>query len=303
MTSVGDILRIARETQGRAIAEVAEELCITQRYVSAIERNDLVNLPGVFFYKSFARQYAAFLHLDEKLIEPGLSALDASLEAASQPELKTNDKWRQPPIRPLDPLVVDTNRRYFSDSRLGVPTAGLIAMVVLCTGIFGWWSRRPERAPQAIKVQTAAPVQASPVTSPENQAAPQPVAGAAARTVAPAADARAVPLGAASMGTPTVDVSTTTDGSGRVVLSLSATEKTWLSISSNGKNIFSGFLEPSQSKTLTGAENATMKVGNAGGLDVMWNGKPIGPIGPRGQVRTVRFTTENFEILSPSEPL
>jgi hypothetical protein len=36
---------------------------------------------------------------------------------------------------------------------------------------------------------------------------------------------------------------------------------------------------------------------------VMWNGKPIGPIGPRGQVRTVRFTTENFEILSPSEPL
>jgi cytoskeletal protein RodZ len=303
MTSVGDILRTARETQGRAIAEVAEELCITQRYVSAIERNDLANLPGVFFYKSFARQYAAFLHLDEKLIEPGLSAMDASVEPASQPEFKSNEKSRQAPIRPLDPLVVDTNRRYFSDTRLGMPTAALIAMVVLCTGIFGWWSRRPERVSQRAAVQTPAPAQALPATSSETQAAPQPVAGAAALPEAPVADAPAVPLETASTAAPTVDVSTTTDGSGRVVLSLSATEKTWLSITSNGKNIFSGFLEPSQSKTLTGAENATMKVGNAGGLAVMWNGKPIGPIGPRGQVRTVRFTTENFEILSPSEPL
>jgi hypothetical protein len=88
-----------------------------------------------------------------------------------------------------------------------------------------------------------------------------------------------------------------------VVLSLSATEKTWLSITSNGKKIFSGILEPRQSKTLTGTEVATLKVGNAGGIEVLWNGKPIGPIGPRGQVRTIQFTPENFRILSPAEAL
>jgi hypothetical protein len=43
-----------------------------------------------------------------------------------------------------------------------------------------------------------------------------------------------------------------------------------------------------------------MKVGNAGGLDVRWNGKAIGPIGPRGQVRVVLFTPENFQILAPA---
>jgi hypothetical protein len=61
-------------------------------------------------------------------------------------------------------------------------------------------------------------------------------------------------------------------------------------------------LRPSQTKTLTAPEAAKMKVGNAGGLDVLLNGKPIGPIGSRGQVRIVQFTPEGFQIL-PSEPL
>jgi hypothetical protein len=94
---------------------------------------------------------------------------------------------------------------------------------------------------------------------------------------------------------------TTLDGINHVVLNLSATEKTWLSISSEGKRLFSGFLEPSQTKTLTGLDAARMTVGNAGGIEVRLNGKPIGPIGKSGQVRTVVFTPDNFEVL-PAEP-
>jgi cytoskeleton protein RodZ len=292
MTSVGRILRTARESQGRAIAEVAEELCITQRYVISIERDEIANLPGFFFYKSFARQYAAFLGVDEKLLEPGLSAMGGPQEPSLPPKVSAPESRRQAPVRALDPLVVDTNRRYFSDRRLGWPVAGLIAVVVLCSGIYALWSRIPQRG----AVPAAPPVPAVAVTAPVAQpvAAPEP-------TVQP--EAVAVPANAAISQSPGVDVSATTDGLGRVVLSLSATEKTWLSITSNGKKIFSGILEPSQSKTLTGAENATMTVGNAGGIEVLWNGKPIGPIGPRGQVRTIRFTPENFQILSPNEAL
>ena len=64
MTSVGSILREKRESQGRAIADMAEELCITQRYLRAIEENDVTGVPGLFFYKSFATQYAALLGVD-----------------------------------------------------------------------------------------------------------------------------------------------------------------------------------------------------------------------------------------------
>jgi hypothetical protein len=110
---------------------------------------------------------------------------------------------------------------------------------------------------------------------------------------------------AAPANAPAINVTTTTgpDGVNRVVVNLSATEKTWLSITCDGKRIFSGILEASQTKTLFGSDVATMKVGNAGGIEVLWNGKSIGPIGPRGQVREVLFTPDNFEIKQPTKPL
>jgi hypothetical protein len=87
-----------------------------------------------------------------------------------------------------------------------------------------------------------------------------------------------------------------------VVLKLSATERTWLSVSSDGKEIFAGILQPSESKTLTGLDRATMRVGNAGGIEVRWNGKVISPLGTRGQVLTIRITPEDFEIVPPPAP-
>ncbi len=294
MTSVGEILRTTRESQGRAIAEVADELCITQRYVRSIERDEIANLPGFFFYKSFARQYAAFLGLDAKLLEPGLTAMAPSPEPAFPPEANARESRQPAPIRALDPIVVDTNRRYFSDHRLGWPVAGLVAVVLLCSGIYGVWNRNPQR--DVVPAASRGP-RSLPVIAP----APEPVVVVQPLVQPELPGVPAEPT--AQSQTPSVDVSATTDGLGRVVLSLSATEKTWLSITSNGKKIFSGILEPRQSKTLSGTEDATLKVGNAGGIEVLWNGKPIGPIGPRGQVRTIQFTPENFRILSPAEAL
>jgi cytoskeleton protein RodZ len=98
-----------------------------------------------------------------------------------------------------------------------------------------------------------------------------------------------------------VPITADTDSLSGVALNLSATEKTWLSVTSGGRQIFSGVLEPSETKVLTGLEMAQMKVGNAGGIEVQWNGKPIGPIGLRGEVRVVVFTQDNVEIL-PSYP-
>ncbi len=84
-----------------------------------------------------------------------------------------------------------------------------------------------------------------------------------------------------------------------VVLNLAATEKVWLSVTSGGKVLFSGVLEPSQSKALEAGDNARILIGNAGGVDVHWKGRSLGPIGPRGQVRVVVLKPEGFEILPP----
>jgi hypothetical protein len=87
---------------------------------------------------------------------------------------------------------------------------------------------------------------------------------------------------------------------------LSADETTWISISSDGKNVFAQSLEAHQTKIVEASSKVRLLVGNAGGLEISLNGKPIGPIGPRGQVRVVELTPAGFQIVQRkpnSEPL
>ena len=262
MTSVGSILRSAREKQGREIAEIAEGLCITPRYLRAIEDDDLRSLPGTFFYKSFVKQYAATLGVPEQLLQPGVD----SLAQEKEEPLSAGQAAASAAIRVPDPIVQASNRDYFTDRRLGVPVALLGAVILACSGFYSWWNRpvrtdvkiEPSAAPTSPVIPAVAPVAASPVAS----EVPGEVPG--------------------------------------VVLSLAATERTWLSVTSGGKEIFSGVLQPGESKILTGLEVARMKVGNAGGIEIQWNGKPVGPIGTSGQVKTILFTPDNLKILEPT---
>jgi len=293
MTLVGDILREARESQGRTVADIAQELCILQRYVRAIESGDVENLPGFFFYKSFVRQYAAILRTDEKLILPQLQALSAAEEPSPHPD-----------IRVLDPLVEQANRRFVPDIPLGWSVAGLALAVLLCSGFYTWWTRIPE--PKAVSKTAQVTTTQLPTISAVD-AQPAVDTQAAIDTQATVDTQPAVDTQAAIDTQPVIDtlpvMRSEPEALSGIVLKLSATERTWLSISSGGREVFSGVLQPSESKTLTGLDVGTMKVGNAGGISVHWNGKPIGPLGVRGQVLTIRFTTRDFEIVPPKEQL
>jgi cytoskeletal protein RodZ len=274
MTSVGSMLRGERESQGRSIAEIAEKLCVTQSYVRALEQNDVAGVPGLFFYKSFAKQYAATLGMDEKLIRP-------TLDAMAEPE----SPRPRPKIRVPDRLVEASNRRYVPDVSLGWSVAGLVVVLLGCSGFYAWWKRIPGRVTTVVPISRTTPLVAvsAIATSPTIQPDTPPETPSSAPTPTPTA-------------IPRDDVS-------GVVLKLSATERTWLSISSGGKEIFAGTLQPSESKTLTGLERATMKVGNAGGIEVRVNGKVIGPLGTRGQVLTIKITPQDFEIVPPKQVL
>jgi hypothetical protein len=121
--------------------------------------------------------------------------------------------------------------------------------------------------------------------------------------VQPAAPIEAVPVSLASDPKPDeVDESTiaaeaaSTDY--KVMLDLLAHEATWLSVSSDGKPVFSGILQANQTKSVGGKQFAKLRVGNAAGIEVRLNGKLLGPLGARGQVLIVLFTPDNFQIVS-----
>lgn len=270
MTSVGATLRSARETQGRNIAEIAEELCLTQGYLRAIESDDLNKLPGTFFYRSFVRQYAAVLDVPLKTLQTGMDALTSvEVPQAAEPEI---DRVLPPgqAIRALDPLVEASNR-YFSSGTIGIPVVVLGLALLVCSGFYRWWTQAPRQT--------------------------EGIAQRSGRTSTPAP--RAVGLSNAELAAS----QDPNDGShllNHVVLNIEATEQVWLSITnSEGQRIFSGILQPSQTKTVAASDAAQMRVGNAGGIEVRLNGKEIGPLGGRGQVKTVRFTPDKYQIVEP----
>ncbi len=80
---------------------------------------------------------------------------------------------------------------------------------------------------------------------------------------------------------------------------ISGIERSWLALAADGRPIFSGFLEADQTKILRAHEVGRIRTGNAGGVSLVFNGKPIGVAGPRGQIRTVVFTKNNYEVLPP----
>src|SRR5256885_11949497 len=68
--SIGEKLRLERETRGIALRDISEQTRISMRYLEAIETDDYRRLPGGIFNRSFIRAYAKFIGYNEaKAIE------------------------------------------------------------------------------------------------------------------------------------------------------------------------------------------------------------------------------------------
>lgn len=95
MSQLGERLRLARESQGLSLAQVALETRILQRYLVALEDGDLQQLPGDVYARGFVRNYAQYLGLPvEEMIEHyrrerGASDAIKVVPAASAPKVRS----------------------------------------------------------------------------------------------------------------------------------------------------------------------------------------------------------------------
>src|SRR5271165_234894 len=275
MRSVGEILREARLEQKLDIDTLAARLKIQPKHLNSIEENELSKLPGVFFYRSFVQQYARALNLDSTEIN---QLLDLVLGSHPEPPLPGQDGLPVAPRRPP----------YGSGSRsrsLGVLVARLGIVVVGCTGVYAVsnnWTI----------VRAAASSVVNRVIEKHVDAPAPPIPRPAVVTSKSSAQSAA----------PNVAVSPPAEpGAGHLVLRLTATEPTWVSVVADGKPVFSGILQPSEGRSID-ATTAKLTTGNAGGLSVEFNGKSIGAVGDRGQVRVVTFSPDRFEFNQSQPP-
>jgi cytoskeletal protein RodZ len=292
MPSLGQKLKEERLRQGKQLQTIADDLRIGSRYLGAIEAEDWKQLPGEFFNRSFIRQYAQSLGFDPAKIEEEFasivrpeSSVDLDLiSAVHDPRARREEEKKLISIEPLRGAASG-----FFDSRTGLAVAALV-LLVAGGGALSLFVDRWDTSQQAGTKSNA------------NASAPVVPPPAAALTAnqpqGPPANAPESPVVESSKVLPILSK----DPSGNLMLNIEATEKTWIEVTADGKRIFMGVLEPGDKKLISTLQSARMVVGNAGGIAVSKGGRDIGPIGPRGQVRTVNITSETVEIVEPKKP-
>ena len=335
MMSVGETLRRERLKRNLELPQVSQELKISMRFLEAIEEEQFEKLPGGVFVKSFVRQYARFLDLDEdELAAEAQRTLEPPSSFTSRADAEPARPANEIRVPPVEEWVGAADRRFSWSSSLPA-LAGVVVVMLVCSLVYSWWqrSRRPAAAQEATttavqSAEAARPEPPAPVPATPEQAQPAPTGGTnpaerpAAYPAAPSGSPRLPDEHAGAPATPLRPPTETAKATPPVVrpasaeaaapapnpnaalrIEITADEAVWILARADGKFSFSGTLEPNQTRTVEGNDSVMLRLGNAGGVSITFNGKPIGSAGPRGQVRTVQFTSGGFQIAVPKPSL
>jgi hypothetical protein len=159
-------------------------------------------------------------------------------------------------------------RRHFLWAGLVVLAAAFVLLLFLI-----WPSRSPEPA-----VVRQPPPASTPKPEPPPPTPPQ-----------PSPSDEASPLETAAMRPITVE--------------LRAESPSWMAVFLDGEKKVSRLLDAGQEASFEAKEELRVRLGNAAAVQVTWNGKSMGPGGPPGQVRLLRFTRSGHENLPVRLPI
>lgn len=250
--SLGERFRAAREERGLSLSDVAEQIRIRSVYLAAIEEENWSAIGAPVYIRGFIRTYARFLGLD-------------SAEAVS----RFNDEMGGPVAgaqtapagsRAGGIAIAPSENRGLSPL---IWIASLVALALIAFVVYLYFS--PPKGGGPTMAGGAVATQA-------------PGVPAAGETSAPGSQA-ASPSPAAS---PTPLVSKET-------LAIHLTDASWLRVTVDGNVRVEGTFPAGTNKSFHG-KAALLRVGNAGGVEVTVDGKPLGKLGATGDVVEKSYT-------------
>jgi len=262
MQSVGNFIRAARLQTGLSLEEISACTRISLRTLQAIEEDDISVMPSAFFYKSFVYQFGRALDIESSTLSP---LIEVVLAQIPEPLIPGQDE------RIAKGAVIRSSSRPRNYKWL-FSLGSLALVMVCCSGFYAFWESEKGDFSRIFARRDATSAQNSAESRGGSQA------------------------GSASKRHSGSSLQEIANG---YRVDLSALEPTWLSVTADGRQEFSGTLEPDQKRSFEGHERGRIRMGNAGGISLVFNGKSIGVVGPRGQIRDVVFTRDNYKILEP----
>jgi cytoskeleton protein RodZ len=307
MGAFGDKLKREREMRRITLDEISESTKIPRRYLESLERETFESLPGGVFNKGFVKAYARFLGLDE---EQAVADYVAVAKEETPPEDQFPLEIHEKPDRELNPRK---------------PQWPLIGAVIALVGVLGGYAvwrtklRQPENSEATVAAASPsqsgtkatasssdkspdfsvvaerhhAPLAPVPSLVPKTQAAdykPKTVSAVPVKQVA-RLEADPGTVGATSTaGTQDATQTKPLQNKKNFFVVIKAKEDAWISVVADGRRVSHGTLRANKQRFIRADKQIILTTGNAGGIDVSFNGRPVGAIGSESEARTLMFT-------------
>ncbi len=261
----GEILKKRREELGKDLKEIAHTLKIRYDYLKAIEDGAFEKLPEEVYVKGYIRDYAKFLKIDPEII------IKAYIEKTSPAAI---EKSLPPSVdaAPTKKLKI----KYF-----------LVAIILLVAAVayvlFHSAPEKPKTAPSEITIPP-------PSIAPDVSSAPESLTTRSDQ-----------PLQQVQPVQEDKEITGKTGTLSEHILEISAIETTWLLVNIDNTDSKEMLLKQDDSVRLSARQSFLLKIGNAGGIKLVLDGKEIGTPGEKGQVITLNLPRE--ENVTPGKPL
>ncbi len=275
--TLGSYLKNQRESKKISLREVTKNTRVREYILRAIEedRHDL--LPAATYVKGFLLAYAKYLRLDRNDV---LLRYERVLKGEPAPPPAP------PPPKPKKKISWNTKQIWV--------VGGVIAASFIVFYFFSPYSFKPAVEPIPEK-----PVPGRPIVEGEPSIAPSPpvTATTGAPEEKPVVEEKK-PLAPS----PPVPATTSVQEKKAFSLQLKAVEETWVRLQVEGQSEKEMTFKRGDGISVLASNRIRMIIGNAGGLNLIWNGKLLDKFGKSGEVITLVITSQGVEVTRPEPP-
>ncbi len=293
MSTFGERLRREREMRNISLDEIAATTKVGTRLLRALEDEQFDQLPGGIFNKGYVRAYAKFVGIDEE------QAVADYLQAVQEAPPDVHGNAEHNSSSRFDRIAGEQPSDLQGPTFPFVPVLILLALIAGAIG--GWRIYRERRLDRQLQTESA-PAAAARTSS---AIAPNPSTPATASAPHTTSGENVnVPQQRAAhenvAGT-TASKSTANSESGAPFeLTIRPKDRAWVSIKSDGQFVVRGIIKPPDVKTIRATNEVVFFTGNAGAVEVSFNGKNIPVTGGANDERVLVFNSHG--LLSSAAP-
>jgi cytoskeletal protein RodZ len=252
----GEILKKKREELGYNLKEIAKTLRIRSDYLKAIEEGTFEKLPVEVYTKGYIRAYAKFLKTDPEIV------IKDYMEKIAPPVIE-----KQPdPAAPAEHIVKEEKAApRYSITAITLSAAATAALLIVLS-LFFFAPEEPKTplpektAPTSVALQPGSPAQEKENTE-------------KAKT-----ETAANPQGEKTAKEHSLDIL--------------ASDKTWILVTIDNTETKEMLLNKGESAKLSAKNGFSLKIGNAGGIKLIFDGNDMGVPGENGKVITLKLPSD-----------